>query len=473
MIERKDDYMLISFVSDFKGLQFVGGIIALFLKAVSVLKCAGLRSDNICHQNRATWKCKALYFWGKRSHCNDTLIDGLDFGLKVGCVYLAIWLLNFSESLGGKVYLDSRLVGCKIELRKKRNSGRNGEICRVEGGGDGNPATYEIKYHDGSVESQIIVERIESLELSGTGKGGAGMFEEGTKVKVLSPGDEFLTGEYEVVGFRKSMDMHCIRCGATEGDKACIATGQPGKRRNYCLTYSTPGHDVGPALPSDRVKINGQWTCKNCNSVLKHGKRYCACTVGYHRVVRKAVKKGCCTSILCCALPKCLRCPQCRCCEDIEVLDEEEKYVDLRRQDFRILKFPGDIPSPVRYLWYWDIFFMTLVVTLMGVITIELYPKSIGKYPEAIEWGLILYQITSFPWLLLKIPGLKRILTHAQRTGYTKNGVCVAHNVKKERFDKRNEFYQKYKNHSSVPGSSSYGSAGSSSSYTSAGLDLE
>lgn len=33
--------------------------------------------------------------------------------------------------------------------------------------------------------------------------------------------------------------------------------------------------------------------------------------------------------------------------------------------------------------------------------------------------------LLSFPFLLLRIPGLKLILTHAKRTGYTRHGVCV------------------------------------------------
>ena len=46
-----------------------------------------------------------------------TYFPVFDFGLKVIVVYTAIFMLKYSISMGGKIFLDKRLEGCVIVLR--------------------------------------------------------------------------------------------------------------------------------------------------------------------------------------------------------------------------------------------------------------------------------------------------------------------------------------------------------------------
>ena len=47
--------------------------------------------------------------------------------------------------------------------------------------------------------------------------------------------------------------------------------------------------------------------------------------------------------------------------------------------------------------------------------------------------------LLSFPFLVLRIPGLKLIITHAQRTGYNRQGVCVGFTKTKLPFSARSD----------------------------------
>ena len=58
-------------------------------------------------------------------------------------------------------------------------------------------------------------------------------------------------------------------------------------------------------------------------------------------------------------------------------------------------------------------------------------------------WFRTMYMVCSFPFLLLAIPGLKLVATHAKRTGYTRAGMCVPHILRKRPFEERAAF--KYK----------------------------
>ena len=48
-----------------------------------------------------------------------------------------------------------------------------------------------------------------------------------------------------------------------------------------------------------------------------------------------------------------------------------------------------------------------------------------AKAASALFWVRVFYSLTTLPFLLLKLPVLSKVLTHANATGFTEGGRCV------------------------------------------------
>ena len=80
-------------------------------------------------------------------------------------------------------------------------------------------------------------------------------------------------------------------------------------------------------------------------------------------------------------------------------------------------------------LLVWD--FCACFVSLSVVVLAFAATDSLREHMEpwqvmgAICWFRIIYSVTTFPFLLFRLPVLSLVLSHARPTGYTRNGKCV------------------------------------------------
>ena len=95
-----------------------------------------------------------------------------------------------------------------------------------------------------------------------------------------------------------------------------------------------------------------------------------------------------------------------------------------------MLKLPGVPKNVMNFLFWWDLALFVLVFGL-GVLCILVYATEDWMGFGIIYWCKVFYQLFSLPFLILKIPGLKVLLTHAKKTGYKPNGTLVLHRKRK------------------------------------------
>jgi hypothetical protein len=74
-----------------------------------------------------------------------------------------------------------------------------------------------------------------------------------------------------------------------------------------------------------------------------------------------------------------------------------------------------------------------LLVCGCGGYLVYHYGKDSWMTFGIIYWCKAFYQLASMPFLVLKIPGLKVLLTHAKKTGYKPNGTLVLHKKRLKR----------------------------------------
>jgi hypothetical protein len=107
----------------------------------------------------------------------------------------------------------------------------------------------------------------------------------------------------------------------------------------------------------------------------------------------------------------------------------KELSCDLAQKEFKMLKLPGVPNNVMNFLFWWDVFVFAFFGAVGG-FTIYYYGKSNWMTFGVIYWCRTFYQLFSLPFLVLKIPGLKVLLTHAKETGYKPNGTLVLHKKK-------------------------------------------
>ena len=140
-IETKDDYQCIQYIESFKGLQFVQSLFFVVKGVVAYLQCAGLEdaTSHTCASDGPgvipvdSFVCSNLNQIGGANIC--FIISAGEYLAKVVLVYVAFFLLSYSVSLGGKIFVDHRLEGAEIALfmppdrakeekKKKKGTGR-------------------------------------------------------------------------------------------------------------------------------------------------------------------------------------------------------------------------------------------------------------------------------------------------------------------------------------------------------------
>lgn len=130
-MERRDDFQVMHFITEFKGLQLFTGMINAITGAGMYLECAGLQGENLCREfgpGVAAEPCRFLFaeptdeselddvYWLAYEQCN-TMFPAIDFFVKVAMIHVAGWVfLRYSTSMGGKLFLDNRLKNCIIEV---------------------------------------------------------------------------------------------------------------------------------------------------------------------------------------------------------------------------------------------------------------------------------------------------------------------------------------------------------------------
>lgn len=104
---------------------------------------------------------------------------------------------------------------------------------------------------------------------------------------------------------------------------------------------------------------------------------------------------------------------------------------DLERVNFKMLKLPG-VPKNVMNFLFWYDLAVLLVVWGLGLMTILIWGREEWMAYGVVYWCKVFCQLFSFPFLMLKIPGLKVLVTHAKKTGYKPNGTLVLHKKRKK-----------------------------------------
>ena len=108
---------------------------------------------------------------------------------------------------------------------------------------------------------------------------------------------------------------------------------------------------------------------------------------------------------------------------------------NLEVETFKMLSLPGTKANIMRFLLKYDIFLFILCFGCSSMITVLWANEDGWMIMGAFWWAKVFYQLFSFPFLILKIPGIKVLLTHARMTGYKPNGTLVIHK-KRTRDDK-------------------------------------
>lgn len=122
-------------------------------------------------------------------------------------------------------------------------------------------------------------------------------------------------------------------------------------------------------------------------------------------------------------------------------LPHAKKYTQAFATDkFRASLLPshqGDSRSRLRKLLYYDVACFTLsILCLSGLTYLTCKDSFEGGLPtlgtlvhplfhENIYWSCVLYSMLSLPFSLFSIPGLQKVLTHSNPTGYNRHGACV------------------------------------------------
>ena len=103
---------------------------------------------------------------------------------------------------------------------------------------------------------------------------------------------------------------------------------------------------------------------------------------------------------------------------------------DLAKCEFKMLKLPGVPLAVMNFLFWYDVVIF-LIMASLGSYAIYFYGRGEWMTFGVIYWCKCFYQLFSAPFLVLKIPGLKVLLTHAKKTGYKPNGTLVLFSKKR------------------------------------------
>ena len=73
----------------------------------------------------------------------------------------------------------------------------------------------------------------------------------------------------------------------------------------------------------------------------------------------------------------------------------------------------------------WFLFFAVVYAVSMSSAGVGLFGGDSWRAASTLFWVRVCYSLTTFPFLLLTLPVFSKVLTHAERTGFTRDGRCV------------------------------------------------
>lgn len=133
MIDRTDEWQLFEYISNFKGIQFLTGVIAMFQGVLAFMECAGLvgkGEPHTCHTNGPGMEALALCD-GSVGNIACASFIGVGFFVRIVLTWCAFYLMRRSFSFGKPIFNDSRLVGAVIEIHEIRKGMKSNLLASI------------------------------------------------------------------------------------------------------------------------------------------------------------------------------------------------------------------------------------------------------------------------------------------------------------------------------------------------------
>ena len=129
MLDRTDEWQLFEYISNFKGIQFLSGVIAMFQGVLMYFDCAGLvtrTAPHTCDANGPGSVQRALCATDGLSNVGCAAVVGAGFFVRILLTWYAFYLMRRSFSFGKPIFNDARLVGAVIEIHEIRAGPKQG-----------------------------------------------------------------------------------------------------------------------------------------------------------------------------------------------------------------------------------------------------------------------------------------------------------------------------------------------------------
>ena len=108
MLDRTDEWQLFEYISNFKGIQFLSGVLAMFQGTLMYMECAGLVSKDLphtCDSNGPGMDAKAVCGAGV-SNISCASVIGVGFFARILLTWYAFFLMRRSFSFGKPIFRD-------------------------------------------------------------------------------------------------------------------------------------------------------------------------------------------------------------------------------------------------------------------------------------------------------------------------------------------------------------------------------
>ena len=456
VIDRTDDFQLLTYITTFKGLQFLTGLWSTAQGVFQYMSCTSSDTHTCDRYGPGMGTQICTIGTGSNGLEDRTCAIGtlLGFLLKVGLCYYAFYCMKFSTSTVGKLRIDERLVGALISFPKDQNGETYGRrASHVEGD----------KAHVQLRESQARVQRFNAstcehqiVFLQDPKKDPCcGESRDRIPVDALARSPEFEALKKEFIAARKeaesieAKDMRTL-VDQNHGGEQCPflrtlqAVGQicellpDGKwRTNAGANLDLLWGEIKELVNSGKLK-EGIADVSPLRSVEEYKiMRYMSIAEECLEIDFPEGEEGWSVKI---QIVMKLRKWASRYIDlarhTLSATNQDILDLDLRKVHFKVVCPPGMKRSPVNSMWNWDICVLLVIAigfTLFGVL--HRYSLTSWNLQSLMYWARTLYMLLSVPFVALKIPGLNLVITHAQRTGYNKFGATVRFAKTKLPFD--------------------------------------
>ena len=470
IIDRKDDYQLINYVATFKGLQFIAGLVSTVQGLIQYISCT--RDDEHTCKENGPGMGNAVCTWYEGILSNDmsgtecTIISLMEFIIKVVLVYYAFYCMRFSTSTVGKLRIDERLTGALISLPRKSDGkvlGRRASYAHGDHEG-ANKILQEVKakvlrFNPHTCEHQLLYLPVNESDDPFTKfmKKICCPADKSTPVHRHDPRFDALKSKF----FRARAAIEVLE----KADLSPLLDRERDKTTTpYLRTLQAVGRLGGLIAEDAGKRTSGQnldslWadikTMVDNGSLLENATKLSPLRSIDHDLLQiyRSIGEECLDSFdepadwdaeSACGKLKIWASTFI----ELALLKPERSHqdildVDLRAVHFRVLCPPGLERSPLNFLVRWDIF--VVLALAAGFTWCGIY-NDFTAYSwhtqSIVYWARTLYMLFSVPFLVLRIPGLNLVITHAQRTGYNRLGSCVKFQKVKLPFHARPDIMQ-------------------------------